>query len=169
MTTRTLKAAAKVAMAVVAAAGLSACGGGSSHASTIGPAGGTVSAAGVKVSIPAGALSKETQIQVTDISHDDKGHKVHVGPDDVSLSKPVSILMVSDDGNPSDEKMVEIEHGAQGEVEVEVETEHGVEAEHGREVEVEHLGEFELRQAKVCDPACGAGTHCDDGVCKADL
>jgi hypothetical protein len=169
MTTRTLKAAAKVAMAVVAAAGLSACGGGSSHASTIGPAGGTVSAAGVKVSIPAGALSKETQIQVTDISHDDKGHRVHIGPDDVTLSKPASIVMVSDDGNPSDEKMVEIEHGVEGETEVEIENEHEVEVEHGREIEVEHLGEFELRPAKVCEPACGAGTHCDDGVCKANL
>jgi hypothetical protein len=161
-----LKAAAKAAMAAVVAVGLGACGGGSSHASTVGPAGGTVSAAGVIVSFPAGALSKETQVQVTDISHDSTGHKVHIGPDDVTLGKAASITMISDDGNPADEKMVEIDHSAQGEVEVEIENEHEVEAEHGRELEVEHLGEFELRPAKVCTPACGAGTHCDDGICK---
>jgi len=74
--------------------------------------------------------------------------------------------MSSDDGNASDEKMVEIDHGGSGEVEVEVENEHEVEAEHGREVEVEHLGEFELRPAKACTPACGAGLECDDGLCK---
>ena len=162
------KAAAKVAMAAVAAAGLGACGG-SSHSGVVGPAGGTVSAAGVIVTFPAGALSQATQIQVTDLSHDSAGHRVHVGPDDVTLAKAASITMVSDDGNPTDEKMVEIEHGAQGEVEVEIENEHEVEAEHGREVEVEHLGEFELRPAKVCTPACGSGTHCDDGVCKPNL
>jgi hypothetical protein len=165
MANGTLKAAAKVAMSVMAA-GLTACGGGSSHTSAIGPAGGTVSAVGVRVSIPPGALSRETQIEVTELSHDATGHKVHVGPDDAALAKPVSIEMDSDDGNAADEKMVEIEHGAGGETEVEVGTEHAVEAEHGREVEVEHLGEFELRPARVCAPACGAGSRCDDGVCK---
>jgi hypothetical protein len=127
-----------------------------------------VSAAGVTVRIPAGALSSEVQIEVTDISHDAKGHKVHIGPDDAKLSKAASIEIASDDGNAADEKLVEIDHsaGTEAEVEVEIENEHQVEAEHAREVEVEHLGEFELRPAKTCAPACGAGTHCDDGVCK---
>ncbi len=45
MTNGTLKALYQVAVGV-AAAGLTACGGGSSHAHTIGPAGGTISASG---------------------------------------------------------------------------------------------------------------------------
>ncbi len=118
------------------------------------------------VAIPAGALSKETQIEITELPRDGQGHKVHVGPDDVALAKAASITMVSDDGNPADEKLVEIEHGPEGEVEVQIENEHEVEVEHGREVEIEHLGEFELRPAKVCTPACEAASHCDDGVCK---
>ena len=166
MANTNLKAMAKAAVAVSMAAGLAACGAGQSHSSKIGPGGGTVAAAGVKVTFPAGALSQETQIEVTELEHDAQGHRVHIGPDDVSLGKPVSISMSSDDGNASDEKMVEIDHGGSGEVEVEVENEHEVEAEHGREVEVEHLGEFELRPAKACTPACGAGLECDDGLCK---
>jgi hypothetical protein len=164
-----LKTISKAAMAMTMAAGLAACGGGQSHSGKVGPAGGTVTAAGVKVSFPAGALSQETQIEVTDLARDDHGHKIHVGPDDVKLDKSVSITMTSDDGNAADDKMVEIHKSAGGgevEVEVENESEHEVEAEHGREMEVEHLGEFELRPMKACVPACDSGLQCDDGVCK---
>jgi hypothetical protein len=163
-----LRMAAKAAVVVVAAAGLTACGGGPASSGKIGPAGGTVAAAGVKVSFPAGALSKETQIEVSELPRrEGEPRRVHVGPDDTALSKPATIVMSSDDGNASDEKLVEIEHGAEGEIEHGIETERHDEAEHGREAEIEHLGEFELREAKVCDPGCDAGFECDDGLCKA--
>jgi hypothetical protein len=161
--------AAKVAVAMVAAAGLTACGGGVvQKAGNVGPAGGTVVAEGVRVTFPAGALSRETQIEVTELPRrEGEPKRVHVGPDDASLAKPATIVMKSDDGNASDEKLVEIEHGAEGEIEHGIEVERHDEIEHGREAEVHHLGEFELREAKTCDVACGAGLECDDGVCKA--
>jgi hypothetical protein len=160
--------AAKVAVAIVAA-GLAACGGGAkpgaASAATVGPAGGTVVAQGVRVSFPPGALSGQTQIEVTELPrHEGEPRRVHVGPDDTPLASPVTVVVRSDDGDASDEKLVtlenEIEHG--------IETEHHDQIEHGREAEVEHLGEFELRHARTCAVPCGAGFECDDGVCKAD-
>jgi hypothetical protein len=166
MTHGILRVAAKVAVVTVAA-GLAACGGGAASSDKVGPAGGTVAAAGVRLSFPSGALSSEVQIQVTELPRrEGEPRRVHVGPDDTVLAKPATLVVMSDDGDAADERLVEIEHGAEGEVEHGLETERHDEAEHGREAEIEHLGEFELRHAKVCDPGCGAGFECDDGVCK---
>jgi hypothetical protein len=163
-----LRMAAKAAVVMVAAAGLTACGGGQASSSKVGPAGGTVATASVRVSFPPGALSKETQIEVTELPRSaGEPKRIHVGPDDTPLAKPATVVMMSDDGNAADEKLVEIDHSAQGEVEHGLETERHDAVEHGREAEVEHLGEFELREAKTCDVACGAGFECDDGLCKA--
>jgi hypothetical protein len=164
----TLRTVAKAAVVVVAAT-VAACGGGAGDSASgqIGPAGGAVTAAGVRVSFPAGALSKETQVTVTELPRrEGEPRRVHIGPDDASLSKPATVMVSSDDGDASDEKLVEIEHGTEGEVEHALETERNDAAEHGREAEVEHLGEFELRHAKVCDPGCDVGFECDDGLCK---
>lgn len=162
-----LRMAAKAAVVVVAAAGLAACGGGPASSGRIGPAGGTVAAAGVKVSFPAGALSRETQIEVSELPRrEGEPRRVHVGPDDTVLSTPARIVVSSDDGNASDEKLVEIEHGAEGEIEHGLEGERHHEVEHGREAEIRHLGEFELREARVCTPGCDVGFECDDGLCK---
>jgi hypothetical protein len=92
--------------------------------------------------------------------------RVRIEPADARLGRPVTVRISSDDGNAADEKMVEIEHGPEGEIEHGIETERHRESEHAREAEVEHLGEFELRHARVCSAECGAGFECDDGVCK---
>lgn len=163
-----LRMAAKAAAVVVAAAGLAACGGGPQATGKIGPAGGTVAAAGVRLSIPAGALSREVQVQVNELPRrEGEPRRIHLGPDDTTLARPATLVVTSDDGNAADERLVEIEH--QGELEVEhgLETERHDEVEHGREAEIEHLGEFELREARTCDVACDAGFECDDGLCKA--
>jgi hypothetical protein len=166
MAHETKRTVAKVAV-VVAAAALAACGGGMDSSGKIGPAGGAVTAAGVRVSFPPGALSKETQVTVTELPRrEGESRRVHIGPDDTVLSKPATVVIRSDDGDASDEKLVEIEHGVEGEIEHGLETERHDEAEHGREAEVHHLGEFELRHARVCDVACGVGFECDDGICK---
>lgn len=166
MANETPRTMAKMAVVLMAAAA-TACGGGVAHSGTVGPAGGTVTGAGIAVAFPAGALSKEIVVSLTELPRGEgEGRRVHVGPDDTVLAKPVTITMRSDDGNAGDEKMVEIEHGAEGEIEHGLETERHDEVEHAREAEVHHLGEFELRDAKVCDPGCDAGFECDDGVCK---
>jgi hypothetical protein len=163
------RTAAKVAVVMAAVAGMAACGGGASRSGTVGPAGGTVVAAGVRVTFPAGALARETQIEVSELPRKEgEPKRVHVGPDDTTLAKPATLVVKSDDGNAADEKLVELEHGAEGEVEHGLETERHDQIEHGREAEIEHLGEFELREAKTCDVACDPGFECDDGVCKLD-
>ena len=157
----------RTAMAAVVTAALTACGGGSSGA-RIGPEGGTVTTpTGVRLVIPAGALTGMTEIQVSEAPrHEGEPRHIEIEPHGLPLAVPGTLSVRSDDGNAADEKMVEIEHGPEMEIEHGLETEHHNEVEHGREAEIEHLGEFEVRDARVCDPACDAGLECDDGVCK---
>lgn len=162
-----LRTVAKVAVGVVAAAGISACGGGQGGSGRIGPQGGTVVAAGARVSFPAGALSRETEIELSELPRrEGEPRRIRVGPDDAALSRAATIVVTSDDGDAADERLVSIER--QGELEIEhgLEVERHRESEHGREAEIRHLGEFELRHARACDVACGAGLECDDGACK---
>jgi hypothetical protein len=153
---------------VVAAAGLAACGGGRSASATVGPAGGTVAtSSGVTLRVPPGAVPASVELRVVEpLRGEGQARRVRVEPLGVSFASPVTISIRSEDGDASDEKLVEIEH--QGEVEVEhgIETERHDEAEHEREAEIGHSGEFEVRHAHVCDPGCDAGFECDDGLCK---
>lgn len=158
---------------ILSAALVAACGN-PSNSRTIGPAGGTVStASGVTLKVGAGAVATETRIEIVDVAprHGEQ-RRIELEPRGLELSGKATITVKVDDSRGA-VKLVEVEteHGAQGEVEVEhaLETEHGVEVEneHGREAELEHLGTLEVRDAVACDPACGAGFECDDGVCKA--
>lgn len=166
MAHETLRKMAKAAVVMAAAATVTACGG-AATSSKVGPAGGTVAAAGVSVTFPAGALSKEIEVSVIELPRrEGEGRRVHVGPDDTVLALPATLRISSDDGNASDEKMVEIEHRGGLEIEHGIETERHHAGEHAREAEVRHLGEYEVRHARACAVACGAGLECDDGVCK---
>jgi hypothetical protein len=157
----------------LAASTLAACGNAGSKG-TIGPNGGTVhTLSGVTLSVAAGAVAAGTQIEIIDVAPRHGEHRrIQLEPRGLQLSGKATVTVVVDDSK-GPVKLVEVEtqHRAEGEVEVEhsLETEHGVqvETEHGREAEIDHLGELEVRDAAPCDPVCGSGLECDDGVCKA--
>lgn len=155
--------AARCALVATLATTLAACGGGSPGSGRIGPQGGVVStSSGFTLSIPAGALSRELEIQVNDAPPKDGAtHRFELEPRDLPLAAKARISMKhgADDGPM---KLVEV----QGEMEQELENERENEMEQAREAEVEHLGVIEMRHQRVCAVACDAGFECDDGACK---
>jgi hypothetical protein len=149
---------------------LAACGGsaGSSSGTVIGPAGGTVKAAGVTLTVAPGAVKSPTEFQILeDHPKDGASRRIEIEPKDLPLAAPSKLHIEVEKEDSSTMKMVEME-GAESETEVEhgIETEVDDHADNAREAEIEHTGTFEVREAKVCDPACASGSHCDDGVCK---
>jgi hypothetical protein len=155
----------RIAFALSFAALVSACAGGSHTQSSIGAAGGSVStASGITLRVPAGALSSETQIQIVESEPQDGAMaRVDLEPKGLQLEKPATLSFKTDDANV---KVAEVEHGPEGEVRTEL-AKHDGQGE--VEVEVEHLGEVEMEHGMACDPACGTGMECDDGVCKAHV
>lgn len=160
------------AVLILATTTLAACGNAGSRG-TIGPQGGTLTTpSGVTLKIAPGAVATETQVEIIDAAPRHGEHRrIELEPRGLKLSGKATVTVRVDDSKGA-VKLVEVEteHGAEGEVEVEhaLETEHGVvvEADHAREAELEHLGTLEVRDATPCDPVCGAGFECDDGVCK---
>lgn len=168
----------KIRMAVVAAgvvafsacgggsAGGSGAGGGSSASALVGPSGGTISTGSVTLSVSPGALSRETQVSVSELPSGEGARRIEIEPSGLALGVPSMLRVRSDDGNAHDERLVEIQHSGSGEVEHSLTGEMENEVEHSREVEIEHFGTFEDRHARTCTPTCDAGLECDDGVCK---
>ncbi|HEY6005267.1 MAG TPA: hypothetical protein VIV57_20470 [Anaeromyxobacter sp.] len=150
--------------ALVAAA--TACGRPSSGSAVIGPKGGVVAtSSGFALSIPAGALSSEVEIHVTEVEPNDGAtHRFEIEPHDLQLQGKAHVSMKegADDGPM---KLV----GMEGEVEMQLENEQENEIEHAREADVDHLCDIEMRHQHACDPACDAGFECDDGVCKVHV
>ena len=171
----------RMAVLAVVAVAMSACGGGamgggsgsagsgggSSTAAVIGPSGGTVSAGAVALTVSPGALSKETQISVTELPSGEGQRRIEIEPRGLALAAPSRLSVRSDDGNAHDERLVEIEHSSSGEIEHSMTGEVENEVEHSREVEIHHTGTFEDRPALACSTPCDVGFECDDGVCKA--
>jgi hypothetical protein len=162
------------ALVVLASASLAACGNAGSASKAIGPQGGTVTTpSGVSLKIAPGALAAETQVEIRDVApkHGEQ-RRIELEPHGLQLSGKATVTVTVDDSRGA-VKLVEVEteHGTEVEVEHALESEHGVEVEteHAREAEVDHLGTLEVRDAIACDPACGAGFECDDGVCKAHV
>ena len=164
----------RMAFVMVVGVALPACGGagsnnaraGSSSSAMIGPDGGTVSAGGATLVVSKGALSKETEITVSELPSGEGERRIEIEPAGLVLGAASKLSVRSDDGNATDERLVEIEHGPEGEVEHAITGEVENEVEHAREAEIEHLGTFEDRPAHACTPACDVGLECDDGVCK---
>jgi len=160
MTTKTSFAAVLSLAALV-----SACSGGSSKSTTIGAAGGFLTtSSGITLTVPAGALARETEVRVVETQpRDGAMARVALEPANLALAAPATVAFKVEDGNV---RLSEIEHGPEGEVR------HGLEKHrHGGrgevEVEVHRLGEIEMEHGLTCDAACGTGFECDDGVCKA--
>src|SRR5512138_354503 len=136
----------RMAVLAVAAVAMSACGGGaggsgasgsgggSSTAAVVGPSGGTVSTGAVTLTVSPGALSKETQISVTELPSGEGQRRIELEPRDLALAAPSRLSVRSDDGNAHDERLVEIEHSSSGEIEHSMTGEVENEVEHTRQV-----------------------------------
>jgi len=157
-------------LSLVASFALAACGGSPSAQRTVlasgrvGPQGGTVQSATARLDIPAGALRSEVEIHLLETEPHHGVARVELEPRGLALAGRghLSVRMPAGVGPL---KMV----GMENEVEHALEAEHENQTEHAREAEIEHLAEIELRHQNVCDPACGTGFECDDGVCKAHV
>jgi hypothetical protein len=149
---------------------LAACGGsaGSSGGTVIGPAGGTVKAAGVTLTVAPGAVKSPTEFQIVeDHPKDGSSRRIEIEPKGLVLNASSTLEIETENDDSSSMKMVEME-AAENETEVEhaIETEVDDAAHNAREAEINHNGTFEVRHAKLCVPGCDAASHCDDGVCK---
>jgi hypothetical protein len=143
---------------------LAACSGAASPSSagTIDAAGGSLrTESGITLTVPPGALARETEIRIVESEPaEGKMARVVLEPRGLALAAPATVAFEVEDRNVV---VTEIEHGPEGEVRREMEKRNGT----GEvEVEVEHLGELEVEHGLICDPGCGDGLECDDGVCK---
>src|SRR3954468_5279768 len=89
----------------VAAVVLVACGGGSDKASTgqtVGPAGATLKAGSATLTIPAGALTTNTQVTLREAEpqHQGRVERIEVEPHGLALAQPAVVSVKVDDSNP---------------------------------------------------------------------
>jgi hypothetical protein len=160
-----LRIARRTTLTALLAVALAACGGaGNSGSAHIGPQGGVVTTqSGFTLSVPAGALSSEVQIEVHEVAPSDgASRRFEIQPEHLLLAGKAHIS-VQEDPNDGPMKLVEVENESEHALENEMENE----AEHSREADVDHLCVVELRHQHACAAACDPGFECDDGVCKA--
>jgi len=145
-----------------------ACGGGNNKASTVqavGSAGATLKAGAATLTIPAGALSQSTQVTLREAEpqHQGRALRVEVEPRGTTLAQPAHLSVKVDDDNAK----VKMHDGSDDLVDTEIEDRnHGV-----YKTSMTELGEVEveLEHGAACNPVCGSGQECDDGICKADV
>jgi uncharacterized protein YaaQ len=163
------------ALAFAAALALAGCGGSTAHPSTtatIGAAGGTLKAGQTTLTIPAGALSADTQVTLREAEpqHAGRSRRAEVEPHGQTLGQPAQISIEVDDTNAH----VKMHDGNDDLMKVEVEVEHGASCAtacaSGQECDdgvcTAHT---EDPNAKTCDPLCDSGQECDDGICKTHV
>jgi uncharacterized cupredoxin-like copper-binding protein len=175
---------------VFAAALAVGCGGsGGTAALRVGAGGAAIQTeSGHRIDIPRGALQGEMEIQVTESKSSRGEPELEIEPSETQLEKSATITFKSDD--PAE---LEAEHvtEVENEVEHQAEVETHDRAEHTVSAEVKHFGKFRLSRSgagqgghgaddqppapaaspappPACTPACGAGFHCDGGVCKPE-
>jgi hypothetical protein len=153
----------KIAFAAVSLA-LAACGGTSkpSTVQTVGSAGATLKAGAATLSVPAGALTQNTQVTLREAEprHQGRVNRIEVEPHGLSLAQPARLSVVVDDSNAK----VRMHDGNDDLVDVEIEDRN-----HGAyKTGMAQFGEIEveLEHGLACSPTCAAGQECDDGVCK---
>jgi hypothetical protein len=153
-----------IAVAVAAALALLGCGSSSkpSTSATVGTAGATLKAGVATLSIPAGALSQDTQVTLreAEVRHSGRSVRVEMEPNDHTLAQPCKLSVQINDQNVK-VKMLD-DGGAMSQVEVEDRNHHQF------KTTMSHLGEIEveLEHGTTCDPVCDSGQECDDGACK---
>jgi len=153
---------------VAAALIFAACGGGSDKASTVqtvGAAGATLKAGAATLTIPAGALTGNTQVTLREAEphHQGRAERVEVEPHGTTLLAPAELSVKVDDNNAK----VKMHDGNDDLVDTEIEDRNnGV-----YKTSMTSLGEVEveLEHGATCATACASGQECDDGVCKAHV
>ncbi|HEX4385236.1 MAG TPA: hypothetical protein VH083_19890 [Myxococcales bacterium] len=167
-----------------------ACGGGNpSTQQTVGAAGATLQAGAATLTIPAGALSADTQVTLREAEPQHAGRSVRfeIEPRGKSLAQAAQLSIRVDDSNVK----VKMHGGDDGLLDVEVEDRnHGdfktslgsfdsveVELEHGANCTLPCPSNQECDDgackahgddgAPTCSPVCASGLECDDGTCKA--
>jgi len=163
MTSKTPTLAAALAAAALSLFG---CGGtGSTTSQTtslVGTTGATLKAGAATLTIPAGALSQDTQVTLreAEVRHSGRSVRVEMEPNDLALAQPCKLSIQLDDNNVK-VKMLD-DDGAMSQVEVEDRNHHQF------KTTMRHLGEIEveLEHGVACTTECSASEECDDGVCK---
>jgi hypothetical protein len=180
----------QILLAAAAALTFVACGGGNaSSGQIVGAAGMTLKTGAATLTIPAGALTQNTQVTLRETSpqHSGRTERVEVEPHGLALLQPARVSIHVDGSNVkvkmhgSDDSLVDVEvedrnHGdyktsmnSLGEIEVELE--HGATCTTACSSTQECddgvcKAHSENSAARVCDPVCAAGQECDDSVCK---
>jgi hypothetical protein len=167
-----------------------ACGGGNpSTQQTVGTAGATLQAGAATLTIPAGALTADTQVTLREAEpqHAGRSVRIEVEPKGTPLAVAARVSIHVDDANVkvkmhgSDDGLldVEVEDRNHGDFktslssfgEVEVELEHGASCTtacaSGQECDDGICKAHGDDGARTCDPVCASGQECDDGACKA--
>jgi hypothetical protein len=149
MTTTITKTMTKMLFTLGMAATLAACGGQGSTATSarIGPNGGQVVAAGsaLTIDIPAGALSKETEIHVREVEpRAGEVQAFEIEPAEIQLEHAVKVTVKVDDASGAGKHSLtetenEVEHAAENEVEDA--------NEHTMEGEIHHFGHIGVKRA----------------------
>ena len=156
-----------IAFAAAAALALLGCGGSKPSATTtvVAAQGATLTAGAATLTIPAGALTKDTAITLreADPQHANRAARVEIQPHDALAAGHEAHLSVKvSNANPK----VKMHDGSDDSLEdVEVDDRNH----HSFKTNMSTLGdvEVEVEDAQVCASACASGEECDDGVCKA--
>lgn len=141
-----------------------ACGGSNaSTQKTVGTAGATLQAGSSTLTIPASALTADTQVTLREAEpqHAGRSKRVEIEPSGKSLAQAARVSIRVDDSNVK----VKMHGSDDGLLDVEVEDHN-----HGDfKTTLTSLGavEVELEHGATCATACASGQECDDGVCKA--
>ncbi len=145
-----------VSFAVLAAA---ACGTSSDGSTTLGPTGGTLRTANVRLDIPAGALQTQTQISIREMQGPiGTVRRVEIQPSGLALAAPARISM-RDDGSQGPFRLQNQQGSGLGRYCQDPSW-------HQHSGDLSHLGTVDLSHGAACNPACAAGQYCVDGVCR---
>lgn len=156
-----------LAAAVAAALSLFGCGGSGSPSSaaqtssTVGAAGATLKAGAATLTIPAGAIAKDTAVTLkqTEPQHGGKV-RIEIEPAEMQLEHAAELAIEDDSPNV---KMKMVDDGNQShQMEIEDRNHHKFKT----SMDKLQAMELEVEDGAACNPGCSATQECDDGVCK---
>ncbi len=157
-----------IAVASAAALALLGCGSSSRPSTTatvVASQGATLTAGAATLTIPAGALTKDTTVTLREAEpqHANRTTRVEIEPhDSLAAGHEAHVSVKVNDANPK----VKMHSGSDDSLEdVEVEDRNH----HSFKTNMSTLGdvEVEVSEGASCATACSSGQECDDGVCKA--
>ncbi len=129
---------------------------------TLGPAGGTLKTANVRLDVPAGALQAQTQITVRETQGPSGTvRRVEIDPTGLALAAPARVSM-RDDGSRGPFRMGHVQNQQWSALGRYCEDASW----HQHSGDLPQLATVDLAHGAVCNPACAANQYCVDGVCR---